>query len=124
MSVQIVTAAVWEDATAVMLARVVGADADNVAQADISSIACKVFDSSGAEIINPSITVSSVVYDDLQTGDEWTVDSTGYNFRHALPTTAFPSGGSIYTVEYVFTATDGSVFPVVYRVTTQNLFSS
>jgi hypothetical protein len=81
MSVQIVTAAVWEDATAVMLARVVGADADNVAQADISSIACKVFDSSGTEIINPSITVSSVVYDDLQTGDEWTVDSTGFPWR-------------------------------------------
>lgn len=124
MSTQIVSASVWEDATAVMLARVVGSDADNVAQADISSIACKVFDAAGTQIINPSITVSSVIYDTLQTGDEWTVDATGYNFRHALPTTAFPTGGAIYTVEYVFTATDGSVFPVVYRVTALNLFSS
>jgi hypothetical protein len=124
MSAKIVSATVWEDATAVMLARLLGADGDEVVQADISSIACKVFDSSGVQIVAPSIVVSSVIYETLQTGSEWTVDSLGYNFRHALPTTAFPTGGETYIVEYVFTAADGSVFPVVYKAKALGLYSS
>lgn len=124
MSLEIKTAKVWEDSTAVMLARVVGADGDAIVQADIETITCKVMTLAGTVVVSPTVTVNTAVFDTLQTGDEWTEDAIGYNFRHALPVTAVPNGGTIYQVEYIFTAADESVFPVVYRITTENLLGS
>lgn len=41
----------------------------------------------------------------------WTYDSTGWNFSASLPASCFPDAGD-YVVDFVFTLTDGTTFPV------------
>ena len=54
----------------------------------------------------------------------WTVDSTGYNFIHAVSGTLFPEGGRRYRLEYrIATSNFGTVF-VVTEVETKPLYSS
>lgn len=101
---------VFEDATAVFVSRMQAADGDPAVQADVSSISYAVYDRKlGTEVISGTLTVSSVVYDTLQTGSIWTRDDVGYNFKYALPTTAFPTGGRSYRVEFKWTFADGTV---------------
>lgn len=114
----------WEDGGATCLARIVGLSGSNITQAVVSSIACTVYDVTGAvSIITPSITVSSVVFDTLQTDSRWDVDSTGFNFAHALPATAFPTYGHVYRVEYKFAPVSGAAYYVVFEVTAQRVYS-
>ena len=106
-----------------ILDRVVGADGDPFDQADLSSITCAVYDiTTGTDVavITPSIVISSVVYDTLQTGALWeNRDATGYNFAHALPVTAFPTAAHVYKVIYTFTPASGAVCLTEYHVTTE-----
>lgn len=112
----ITTATVWEDGGASLMARVVGNDAANITQASISSITCNVYDAQelGEPILTPTVVVSTSVFESLQTDARWTVDSTGYNFRHDLPATAFPDGGKCYRVVYKFTPVSGEAFYKVF----------
>lgn len=85
-------------------------------QADVSSITAKVYnltdDPNGESPTEElTLTVSSVILNTVdESGEVWTQDDIGYNFRHALASTLFPDGGDIYRVEYKFTLTGGEVF--------------
>jgi hypothetical protein len=54
---------------------------------------------------------SNVLSQSLQTGGLWTVDETGYNFRHEIDVSenpAFPKAGAQYEVRYEITPCDDS----------------
>lgn len=114
----ITTATVWEDGGASLMARVLGNDAANITQASITSITCSVYDAQerGTAVVTPAVVVADSVFDSLQTDARWTVDSTGYNFCHDCPATAFPDGDTVYRVIYKFTPASGEVFYKVWDV--------
>lgn len=111
---------IWEDAAIQCLARVTGLAGAAITQTSLSSITYKIFDLNGATPNTPissgTLTIASVVFDALQTDARWTLDTTGYNFRHAHVPTAFPIGDHTYRIEYVFTPTNGDAFPGVFEV--------
>jgi hypothetical protein len=123
---------IWEDSGCQLLARIVGVDAAAIVQADVSSISYSVYErdeedapgSGSAVRENAALTVSSVVFNALQTDARWTVDSTGYNFRYAAPVTDFPNPSKVYDVEIKFTPASGDVYHVVFEVETKALSRS
>lgn len=116
-------AAAWENGGAILMARIVGWSGSSIVQADITSIQCTVTDTSDAsETYDAALTVSAVVFDALQTPAIWTVDATGYNFRHALPASALPSGGRVVRVEYRFVPAAGEAFYAVFDLQVQEIY--
>lgn len=118
---------IFEDAGATLMARIVGNSGAPITQAGITSIACKVIDLDGdtpaTAVLTPSISVSAVISDTLQTTDtRWTADAMGYNFLHAMPATAFPSPRHRYVVQYTFTPTSGAVFVVEFDLKTRRVW--
>lgn len=116
-----------EDSSAEVLGRItarngsgeatgVGGEGKFLQQGDISQIDCKVYnltDDPDGGTVNDlgTLTISSVVINSPDTsGEVWTKDDIGYNFRHLISSTVFATGGSIYRVEYKFTLTGGAVF--------------
>ena len=109
----------FKNGTAVLMARVVDGDGDEIEQADVSAVEYSVFELDPCRPDNlavvpghdqVSLTVSSVVYNTLQTGGLWTVDEVGYNFRHEINVStaeAFPKAGAQYQVRYELTPTAG-----------------
>jgi hypothetical protein len=119
---------VIEDGGASFMSRVVGNAGVNITQSVITSIAVKVFDvdsdTPDTATYSATLTVSAVVFDTLQTDARWTEDATGYNFRHDMPASAFPTGEHKYRVEYKFTPATGEVFWVLFDVTATNVRTS
>jgi len=119
---------VFQQGTATLMARLVGADAAAIVQADIASIEYSVFlldDSvpSSRTVVTghdgESLAVADVIYDALQTDARWTVDSTGYNFRHTIDVSsneAFETAGRRCLVEYRLTPTSGQVIVVRFKL--------
>ncbi len=118
----------FKNGSATVLGRIVGADAAAIVKADISTITYSIYllDDQDADsrtaVTNHSavsLTVSAVVFDSLQTDAIWTVDSTGYNFKHVLDVSsdvAFAIAGRRYLVEYTLTPDSGQVILVRARV--------
>lgn len=80
--------------------------AQNVVQADLSTITAACYLDDGTVVVSPtSLTISNVIFDTVKT---WDVDSSGYNFRYACPSTFFPNAVD-YVVELKFTFTSGDV---------------
>lgn len=79
-------------------------------QADFSAGAYATYDMAApaTEITTGSLTISSVVFDTLQTDARWDVDSTGYNFGWQAPASLFPDGGTVYRVKVTLTLTGGA----------------
>lgn len=104
----------WEDAPLTIIGRVEGLDGDAIVQADLASIALKVFNNSTKEQIGvtTALTVSDVIFDTLQTDYGWSADSEGYNFRYTMAATFFPTGGQVVLVEVIGTATSGGAVPI------------
>lgn len=107
-----------EDGSATVLARITARDGTGatqasgrklIKQADVSAIAVKVFDVSNDNAVTLTATpaASAVIFDTLQT--DWDADSTGYNFKYNIATTAFPTGGNTYKFEVSITTTGGTV---------------
>ena len=113
-----------KNGSATPMARITGADAANIVQADIDSITYSIYlltdnapdtrtDVTGHTTV--SLTVADVIFDALQTDARWTEDSTGYNFRHVIDRSsneAFAIAGRNYLVEYLLTPTSGQVIIV------------
>lgn len=128
-AVQSMTA--WEGATIVRMARIVDEEDDPIVQADVSSIAYKVYSlaSSGGstaatQTSTGSLTKTEVIYDTLQTTRGWQVDRTGYNFRWVIPGSLRPTGGVVYLFEVVFTMGNGVVIADVFKSSAANLHGS
>lgn len=118
------SARVHEDGSFSVLARVTSLDATGdeqalgeggcVQQADVSSIACKVYslgtdpdNLAGTEVTPaPTVAVASSVLDTLRTAG-WTKDTYGYNFRHDVAPAYVPNPNEYYLVEYKFTLVTG-----------------
>ena len=112
---------IFEDGSATFMARVVKADdGTNIAQADVTGITYSVSESvTGTEIVASTVlTVSAVVFDALQTTAIWTVDSTGFNFRHRIAETVFTTPGILYRIEYLFDPAAADDFWVVFEALT------
>jgi len=84
----------------------------NATQSDISSIEYQIFytDSDTAHTTATALTVSSVIFNTLQTDGRWTEDNTGYNFRHDVASTILTDPTRKYEIEYKFTPVSGSPF--------------
>jgi len=119
---------VFKRGTATLMARVRGNDAGNITRDDVASIAYSIYRldeddvDSRAAVENHDavdVTVADVIFDALQTDDDrWTVDSTGYNFRHTIPISsyvAFAVAGVHYLVEYTLTMASGQGEKILVR---------
>ena len=119
---------VFKNGSATLLARVVGADGEPVTQADVAAAAYSVClldedDPDGETAVaghtDVSLSVSAVIFDELQTDALWTKDAVGYNFKHALEVAedpAFPTAGRSYRIVYELTPVAGQVILVRFRV--------
>jgi hypothetical protein len=120
-----ITGMVFQDASAVLLARVVGSSGTPLAPSSIQSAEYTIFelDETDESVAQPvlghtqqSLTVNSLLSSSLQHDSLWDVDAQGYNFRHELDATAhspFPHAGLFYRVVYKLTPTSGQ--PIVIR---------
>ncbi len=126
MPVAMIRGTAWEDTSPFLMARVAGGDAVNLQQADVTSIAYTVYDLTAGALssASASLTVSSVIFDTLQTNARWTVDSTGYNFGFALPAAKIPTGDNVYVVDVAITPASGAVIPVIFRIETKRRYQS
>ena len=118
----------FKNGAATLLARIVGATGANVVQADINTVNYSVYllDDQNpddrtpvAEHTDVSLTVADVIFNTLQTDALWTVDATGYNFRHTLDVSihpAFAVAGRRYLVEYELTPAVGQIILVRFRI--------
>ncbi len=118
----------FKNGSVTLLARIVGAGGANVIQADINTIKYSVYllddqnpDNRTAvtEHTNVTLAVADVVFNSLQTDAMWTVDTTGYNFRHVLDVSAhqaFGVAGRRYLIEYQLTPAIGQMILVRFRM--------
>jgi hypothetical protein len=118
----------WEDGVCYCLARmtVVRAGSEsNMLQADVSTIDVVVTDEDDTQTLAvTSVTISTSVYDALQTGTIWTADGAttiGYNFAYKLPAAALASGGVKHYAEFKFTLSGGDVLYAVFEIDTLEL---
>ncbi len=127
-STDVITATVWEDQSLTVMARLLGNDGENIAQADFDNINASVWDTTDTStptLDNASLTISSVVSDTLVTDDDrWDVDTIGYNFVYTVPASAFPNGGRVYRMEVKFDPTSGDDWFMVVDITSQKLLTS
>jgi hypothetical protein len=120
----------FEDAGVALMARVEGWNGVNIVQSDLSAIQyCVTNKNTGATVIaSTSLTISSVVFNTLQTPAVWQTDATGYNFRHNVPAAAFPSGDEvtpvIYRVEYKLTFASGEPVFLVWDIEALPIYMS
>jgi len=121
-----IDAKVWESTGLFLMARVLGNNGTAITQASISSIRLTSFQMPGGEqAYTAPLTVSTVVFNTLQTSDpRWTDDTTGYNFAATVPAAAFPVGDVSYRVEAVLTPVSGDPIAVVADVQVGRLYSS
>ena len=117
----------FKNGSVTCLARVLGNDASAIEQADISSGVYSVYllDDNDADSrtavtghVAGELTIASVIFDTLQTDDLWSVDSTGYNFKHVLDVSsnqAFATAGRRFLVEYTLTPASGQKIIVRFR---------
>jgi len=118
-------AAVFRNATALFMARVENATGMAITQSSTSSIRYSVYelnadDPNALTVVvghdNVTLVVSDVIFDTLQNDQAWTVDTTGYNFRHELDVSlneAFSQAGQLYQVRYELTPGNGQ--KIVFR---------
>lgn len=119
----------FKNGSVTCMARVVGADAANITQSDISTGVYSVYllddqDSDSRTAVTGhaavSLTVADVIFDTLQTEDDrWTEDSTGYNFRYTLDVSsneAFAIAGRNYLIEFTLTPASGQKILVRFQV--------
>ena len=118
----------FKNGSVTLLARVVGKDGADVVQADIASAKYSVYllddqDADSRSAItghsNATLSVADVIFNTLQNDELWTVDETGYNFRHVLDVSehqAFTVAGRRFLVEFELTPGTGQVILVRFRL--------
>ena len=117
-----------KNGSATLLARVIGADAQAITQADVASATYSIYlldddDADSRTVVTGhsgvSLGVAALIFNSLQTDDLWTVDAVGYNLRHELDVSAnqaFAVAGRRYLVEFQLTPGSGQVILVRFRL--------
>lgn len=78
-------------------------------QSDVSSIAWACYrEGASGQVASGTLVVASVIFDTLQTDAKWSLDATGYNFKHDVAHTVCTRGNSVYRFEYEFVYAGGS----------------
>lgn len=118
----------FKNGSITLLARIVDGNGEHVVQSDIAAAKCTVYLLDGqdpdsraavAAHTNVPVPVADVVFDTLQTDATWTVDTTGYNFRHTIDVSAhqaFAVAGRRYLVEYQLSPASGQTILVRFRL--------
>lgn len=118
----------FKNGSATLLARVIGSDGAAIVRADVASAKYTIYllddqdpDSRTAVTghANVSLTLADVIFNSLQTDALWTVDGTGYNFRHVLDVSAnqaFTVAGRRFLVEVELTPVSGQVILLRFRI--------
>ncbi len=70
---------------------------------------------------NVGLDITDIIFDVLQTDDSWTIDDTGYNFKHQIDICApgsspFTVAGARYLVEFTLAPTSGQIIIVRYQL--------
>lgn len=109
------------DTAVYLMADVRWTDGTRITQATTDSIVCRSvdLDDTSTAISQPSVTVSTSVFDSLQTDSRWTVNSTGYNFGFILPGAAIPDARKTYLVTFDFIPNSGETVRHAWRITTE-----
>ena len=119
---------VFNNGSAVLMARVVNSTAQPITRAEVGTVTYSVLEVPGNGIGQPtavpghdavSLDVVGTVFDTPQDDDAWTIDSTGYNFRHEIDVTsapAFPNPGVCYLVRYEIQPIDGQKIVCRFRL--------
>ena len=107
------------------MARVYGNTGAVITQASLTSITCTVYNqATEVSVSSPTVTVSTSVFDTLQTDGRWTYDSTGYNFRFEIAASVLASPNVVHIVHFIFDPTSGENYGVGFEVTTKGIFGS
>ena len=116
---------VFERGSALLMARVTTADGQAITRADLASARYTIYklDPCENELGIPvtghdsaALVVDDILFDSMQTGDPWTIDAEGYNFRHELDVSTnegFPTTNRDYQVRYELTPNLGQ--KVIFR---------
>lgn len=134
MSAEVVSATVFEDSSAKLMAYVTLDTAVAITVADIASMTYSVTQitdpvaGTGTVVTghdNVSMTVATHISALVPNGSDaaWN-DSRGYNFKHRLAKSAFPTGGVKYRYECKIVLTDGGEIPVVFELNATPLYRS
>lgn len=113
---------VLEGEAYVTVARVVGANGAVVLSSGVTDWELRVYDESSTTPTTSLYTLtgqlaSLVMQTALVVDGYWTVDATGYTFRHSLSAAAFTAqGGGVYRLEYKINTPLWGMIPVVNRV--------
>jgi hypothetical protein len=111
MSAVCKTQAVYEGGRIVLLARIEKSNAAAATQSDVYSINLKCYDieDPANAIVSVDLTIGDVIFNTLQTGNGWTLDSatnpdpvsglSGWNFKYVTTNAFFPRGNRKYAVE-------------------------
>lgn len=106
-----------------LMARFTDVNADNIVQADVTSITYEVFALSAPNsIATATLTVSAVVFNTLQTDNEWPTVAypDGYNFLWAVPGALVPDQGKRYRFIIDILLADGEHLRHIHDHTTQS----
>lgn len=119
-------AIIFEDSSVTYLARLINYDGEPIQVADVTSITCRVCAMSdpSTHTSAPAVVVADSVFSSLQTDSRWDVDNQGYNFRHALAASSFPSPDAVYRIEYTLTMVAGDPILAALEVKTRHWYSS
>lgn len=119
----------FKGGTSTQLARVVGDGNVAITRATVSAISYTIYlvdpedpdnDLAVAGHTDEDLVVASVVFDTLQTDSRWSVDATGYNFRHTIDVAtdqAFAEADRRYRIVYTITPASGQAILLRYLVT-------
>ena len=122
MAVLYASVEIIEGSDSQALFRIDGSDGANIQQADVSTIAREIFDTTTktptVSIDSSAPVVADTIYDTLQTDSRWTRDSTGFNFADTIAGSVCSDGGRVYRVEYTMTGPLGEIYKAHARITT------
>ena len=115
---------IFEDSGVSLMRRIDGNDAAHITESDITTITRNVYTEGNLVGAETDIMVAGTVFDTLQTDARWDVDATGYNFRDDVAASQFPTGDTMYRVEYLFDPAAGENFHAAWWVYAKSLTRS
>jgi len=121
-----VDAVIVEDGGCLVLARLVDWDGQALTPDQTETVEVQVFqlEAESTPTYAEELTVEEVVLESPASGHPAWPANPGYNFRHLVPATAFPTGDHYYRLEYQFTPAVGPRFWLLQQVFAQRVASA